>query len=91
LDLVNLVVLCSFVGGEEAGRGWCGDKQVRPVVDVDGVFVEGDGEDFAGVVAADLDALAGDHDAAAAGDDPAGERRFLAEARRRTRSLAVRL
>jgi hypothetical protein len=62
-----------------------------PVLDVDGVVVEGDGEDFAGVVAADLDALAGDHDAAAAGDDPAGERRFLAEARRRTRSLAVRL
>lgn len=55
--------------------------------DVDGVFVDGDGdgEDFAGVVAAALDALAGDHDAAAAGDDPAGERRFLAEARRDVR------
>ncbi|MCE7006744.1 hypothetical protein LWC34_28530 [Kibdelosporangium philippinense] len=36
----------------------------------DGGVVQREGEDFAGVLAADLYPLAGDHDAAAAGHDP---------------------
>jgi hypothetical protein len=54
-------------GGAAAGHGF--DRGVV-AVDGDGVLLEGNGHDLAGVHNTDLDALSGDLDAAVDGHDP---------------------
>lgn len=50
-----------------------GGDQLSALEDADGVFAQVGGDDLAGMTAAELDTLSGDHEAAGSADGPLGD------------------